>query len=216
MGIFSEFTNRIFPPRCIFCNRILRPGARLVCENCLEHLSSSEVPLEGNWFSRCYAPLINEGAVHNAIGRFKFQNQSGYATEFGRILARCIQENYKGQYALITWVPVSEERRKKRGYDQSMLLAMAAALELGDVAVETLKKSADNAVQSLLGDVAARRSNVKDVYCVPEPELVEGKRILLIDDIATTGATLDEAARTLLEAGATEVMAAVLAGPPKS
>ena len=121
-----------------------------------------------------------------------------------------------GEYDLITWVPVSEERLKKRGYDQAMLLAMAAALELQDVAVETLKKPADNLAQSSLNDKKARKDNVQDAYLVPDPDLVEGKRILLIDDIITTGATLDEASRTLLEAGAKSVVAASLAQPTES
>ena len=96
-----------------------------------------------------------------------------------------------------------------------MLLAMAAALELGDVAVETLRKTADNPAQSSLTDAAARKTNVQGAYTVPEPELIEGKRVLLIDDIITTGSTLDEASRTLLASGASEVLAAALAQPAK-
>jgi len=81
------------------------------------------------------------------------------------------------------------------------------------VAVETLQKTAHNAAQSSLTDTEARKNNVRGAYAVPEPELVAGKRILLIDDIITTGSTLDEAARTLLEAGAKEVLGAALAQP---
>ena len=214
MGILQAISDLLFPPRCMFCRKILRTGT--ACEDCLLRLTRNDTTRTGVYFIRCCVPMLYEGSVRDAIIRFKFQNQPGYATEFGRILARCIQDNLAGEYDLITWVPVSEERLKKRGYDQAMLLAMAAALELQDVAVETLKKPADNLAQSSLNDKKARKDNVQDAYLVPEPELVEGKRILLIDDIITTGATLDEASRTLLEAGAKSVVAASLAQPTES
>lgn len=214
MGILQAISDLLFPPRCMFCRKILRTGT--ACEDCLQRLTRNDTNRTGTYFLRCCVPMLYEGSVRDAIIRFKFQNQPGYATEFGRILARCIQDNLAGAYDLITWVPVSEERLKKRGYDQAMLLAMAAALELQDVAVETLKKPTDNAAQSSLKDQKARKVNVQDAYLVPEPELVEGKRILLIDDIITTGATLDEASRTLLEAGAKSVVAAALAQPTES
>ena len=108
-------------------------------------------------------------------------------------------------------MPVSEKRRKQRGYDQAMLLAMAAALSLDDVAVETLKKCKDTPAQSSLECAEQRRTNVVDAYEIVDPELVAGQRVLLIDDIITTGATLEEASRTLKNAGAASVVAAAVA-----
>lgn len=213
MGFFNVLTDLLFPPKCLFCRKILRSSTRAACEDCLKLLTQNDTIRIGVYFTRCCVPMYYEGRVRDALIRFKFQDQPGYATEFGRILARCIRDNFSGQYDLITWIPVSAERLKKRGYDQAMLLAMAAALELQDVAVETLKKRADNPAQSSLTDAVARKANVEGAYLVPEPELVADKRILLIDDIITTGATLDEASRTLLDAGAREVIAAALAQP---
>ena len=213
MGIFAAISDLLFPPKCVFCRQVLRGGDSAVCDSCQAALTGNETVMTGKYFSRCAVALNYAGSVRAAIDRFKFEDKPGYATEFGKILARSIRQELAGQYDLITWIPVSEERQKKRGYDQSMLLAMAAALELEDVAVETLRKTAHNAAQSSLADEDARRSNVQGAYMVPEPELVEGKRILLIDDTITTGATLDEASRTLLEAGANEVLGAVLARP---
>ena len=112
---------------------------------------------------------------------------------------------------MITWTPVSEKRLRQRGYDQAMLLAMAAALALDDVAVETLKKCRDTPAQSSLENADQRRSNVVGVYEIVDPELIAGKRVLLIDDIITTGSTLEEASNTLMKAGAASVMAAAVA-----
>ena len=215
MGILAAITDLLFPPKCMFCRKILRGGDGAACKACEAELTGHDGVRTGTYFSRCVIPMAYEGKVRDAIIRFKFQDQPGYATEFGRILAKCIQNEFAGQYDLITWIPVSGERLKKRGYDQAMLLAMAAALELGDVAVETLRKTADNPAQSSLTDAAARKTNVQGAYTVPEPELIEGKRVLLIDDFITTGSTLDEASRTLLASGASEVLAAALAQPAK-
>lgn len=215
MGIFTAVLDLLFPPKCMFCRKVLRPGTKLCCSSCAEKLPEGGGARTGRFFRICYVPLSYEGRVRDAVIRFKFKNRPGYATEFGKILAGSIRTHLTGQYDLITWIPVSAERLKKRGYDQAMLLAMAAALELGDVAVETLKKSMDTPAQSSLSGPEARRSNVLGAYCVPDPVLVEGKRILLIDDVVTTGATLEEASRTLLDAGAKEVVAAALAQPPE-
>ena len=215
MGVLAALIDLLFPPKCIFCQKILRSGRKVCCDDCLEALTGKTRWREGVFFSRCCVPLVYEGDVREAIIRFKFKDHPGYATEFGRILGQCIGRELAGQFDLITWIPVSESRLKKRGYDQAMLLAMSAALELGDVAVETLTKPKDNAAQSYLEGAEARKSNVLGAYQVPDPVLVEGKRVLLIDDVVTTGATMDEASRMLLEAGAAEVVAAALAQPPK-
>ena len=89
--------------------------------------------------------------------------------------------------------------------------ASAAALELGEVAVETLRKGRNTEAQSGLDGDAARRANVLGAYTAVDAELVEGKRVLLIDDVITTGATISECARILRTVGAREVVCATLA-----
>lgn len=211
MGFLSSVLDFLFPPKCMFCRKVLPVGQRGCCSICEQKLIQDLPPRRGVNFTTCYAPMIYEGTVRDALIRFKFRDRPGYATELGKILADCIRENLSGQYDIITWVPVSEKRLKQRGYDQAMLLAMAAALALDDVAVETLKKRKDTPAQSSLDGADQRRTNVIDAYEIVDPELVAGQRILLIDDIITTGATLEEASRTLMRAGAASVVAAAVA-----
>lgn len=214
MSVFSGILDLLFPPRCVFCRKILKKGESDFCKNCGENLPTCEgkdTLQDGEYFSKCIAPLYYQGNVRDSLLRYKFKSAKGYVGCYGRILAHCIQENYLGKYDLITWVPISASRYKKRGYDQSMILAYATALELDDVAVEALKKTKDNPAQSGIGERGERRDNVSGVYTVPDPELIEGKRILLIDDIITTGATLSECAKTLLMAGAEEILCAAIA-----
>jgi ComF family protein len=118
-----------------------------------------------------------------------------------------------GQYDLITWVPVSQERRRKRGYAQAQLLAQATAAALGETAISTLEKVHNISAQSSLQDAKERWRNVRGVYRVPDKTLVVGKRVVLVDDIITTGATMEEASRTLKAAGATLVLGLALTQP---
>ena len=199
-----------FPRQCPFCGGIV--GRELLCDKCRKTLPyTGERAVVDGRFGSAAAPLYYEGAVREALHRYKFQGVTAYAGVFGRLVADCIRERLAGEYELISWVPLSSQRLKERGYDQARLIAMAAALELGDVAVETLRKRKDVAPQSATGSLEKRRANISGAYEVIDPELVEGRRILLIDDIITTGATVSECARTLGMAGAESVVCAALA-----
>lgn len=213
MGFFSGLLDLLFPPRCAFCRKLLNRGESGICSTCIDALprTSGGGKQTGDFFSACVAPLYYEGDVRESIHRFKFKEATGYAKIYGKLMAECIKENLSGEYDLITWVPLSEKRLKKRGYDQAMLLAMAAALELDDVAAETLIKHTDVPAQSGVGSEEKRRANISGAYAVSDTELVEGKRILIIDDIVTTGSTVSECARMLREAGARDVLCCALA-----
>lgn len=203
----------LFPPRCVFCKGILKRGESGLCAHCQSELpwivgQAAEQKLE--FISCCVSPLWYQGEIRESIHRYKFSDRNGYAKTYGRLVAQCVTDHLSGRYDLITWVPLSSQSLKKRGYDQAMLLAMAVALELGDVAVETLRKARNTDAQSSLKEDAARRANVLGAYEVVDPIIVEGKRILLIDDVVTTGSTLSECARVLHTYGAVDVVCATL------
>lgn len=213
MSIFSGFLDLLFPPRCAFCGKVLKTGEKGMCKKCERTISRTRNggARSGEFFAVCVSPLYYEKTVRNAVLRFKFHDATYYAELFGSLMADCIRENLSEQYDLITWVPLSGKRLKKRGYDQAMLLAMAAALALDDAPVELLRKHTDVPAQSGVGSPEKRRANISGVYAVVDEDLVRGRRILLIDDIITTGATLSECAKTLRYVGATEVVCCTLA-----
>jgi len=214
MGLLSVLLDLLFPPKCVFCGAPVGRKADGLCRTCAEklpYLKGAAARSTGDFFTVCVSPLKYEGSVRRSLLRYKFHGASENAEIYGRILADCVREHLSGQYDLITWVPLSQRRKKDRGYDQAMLLAMATALNLSDVAVETLVKARHVQAQSTLQGKEARRANISGVYEVKDPELVAGKHVLLIDDIVTTGATLSECARTLLLAGAESVACATLA-----
>ena len=213
-GPMSWLLDLLFPPRCVFCGKLLATGERDFCARCQRELPWLEGPAAeqtGEFFSLCAAPLRYQGVVRDSIRRYKFKGRQGYHKAYGKLVAQCVHDHLAGKYDLITWVPLSEKRRRERGYDQAFLLASAAALELGDVAVETLRKSRHTDAQSGLEGEAERRANVLGAYSAADPALVAGKRVLLIDDVVTTGATFSECARVLRTAGAKDVVCAALA-----
>lgn len=204
----------LFPPKCVFCGKVLDSGESGFCRRCqreLPWLTDGEAELTGEFFSLCAAPLRYQDKVRDSIHWYKFKGRRGYHKVYGKLVAQCVHDHLDGRYDLITWVPLSDRRKRERGYDQAFLLASAAALELGDVAVETLRKERNTDPQSGITEDAQRRANVLGAYTPVDPELVAGKRVLLIDDVVTTGSTLSECARTLRTMGAEDVVCAALA-----
>ena len=213
MGFVSSLMDLLFPPKCVFCTRVLGSGDDGWCDKCTEALpwADNSGKQEGEFFDYCISPLYYRGAVRKSILRFKFRGATAYASVYGKIMAGCIRENPDICYDIISWVPLSSKRERSRGYDQAMLLALATALELDDVAVETLKKPHDVQAQSELGGREERSANISGAYVVSDIELIEGKSVLLVDDVITTGSTLSECAKVLLSAGAKKVNCASLA-----
>ena len=213
-GPLNFVLDLLFPPKCVFCGKVLDTGETGICRRCqkeLPWLTGSEAELTGEFFSLCAAPLRYQDQVRDSVRRYKFKGRRGYHKVYGKLVAQCVHDHLAGRYDLITWVPLSSQRKKERGYDQAFLLASAAALELGEVAVETLRKARDTDPQSGITEDARRRANVLGAYTPVDPELVAGKRVLLIDDVVTTGSTLSECARTLRTMGAADVVCAALA-----
>lgn len=213
MGLVSAFLDLLYPPRCVFCRKLVERREGLICPDCRKHLPyTAQVGKQhGDFFKVCVAPLYYEGKVRDSLHRYKFSGASSYSETYGALLADCVRSALDGEFDLISWVPLSRKRLRERGYDQSKLLAEAAAKELGYSVTPVLYKVKDVAKQSTVGAEEKRRANIAEAYRAADPEQIAGKRILLIDDIITTGATLSECAGTLKRAGAAEVVCAALA-----
>lgn len=206
MSGYAALLDLFFPPKCPFCGKVLdHAGICPACEKALPWTEEGAGVRELSGGVRCAAPLWYEGKVREGLLRFKFQGARA-AGPLGELVARCAAERFSGAFDVVTWVPVSRRRLRSRGYDQARLLAESAC-RLWEVRPEQLlQKITDNPAQSGLTEEAARRANVLGVYEAAEPERIQGCRILLVDDICTTGATLAECARTLRDAGAADVM----------
>lgn len=204
----------LFPPKCVFCGRLLHTGERDLCAACqgtLPWLTGAAAEQAGEGFSLCVSPLRYRDAVRDSLRRYKFEGYRGYRRVYGKLLAQCIHDHLEGRYDVITWAPLSARRKRERGYDQAYLLADSAARALGKRPQALLRKVRHTAAQSGLEEDTQRRTNVQGVYAVTDPAAVAGKRILVVDDIITTGSTLTACALALREAGAADVVCAAAA-----
>ena len=216
MKLYHFLMELLFPPKCVLCRKLLKSGEIDLCRECRADAPEYAGKKINIRFLDSFAAVwYYEGNVRRSLLRFKFYNARSYGVSYGRILAMRLQREYPDGFDMLTWVPVSRLRKLRRGYDQVELLAKAVGRELGLSPVPTLKKIRNNRPQARLKDPAARRANVLGAYRLLEGAAVKGQRVLLLDDILTTGATAGECARVLLSAGAKEVHCAAVAAARK-
>ena len=202
----------IFPRKCLFCEKILSKQELDLCESCREDAEifpdvKNSLSFVAGWCAIWYY----KGNVRQGILRYKFYGRRNRGKNFGRLLAMKLLQSELTNYDILTWVPLSSAKLRKRGYDQVEQVGKAVAKELGIPLTPTLKKVRDTSTQSTLETLDARRANVMGAYVVTDPEQIKDKRILFLDDVITTGATASECAKTLLLSGAKEVYCAALA-----
>ena len=212
-GFFDKLLDLLFPPRCPFCRAILKEQEKLLCSACREKLPWVPKTAQRQKLRHtelCVSPLYYEADVRRSLLRYKFGGMSVYAPKYAALMRGCIEAN-ELPFDLITWTPLGKKRLRKRGYDQAKLLALELSETLGKPCTQLLVKTADNPPQSGTDSAEKRRANVSGVYRAADPALIRDRRILLVDDIVTTGATLSECAKELKAAGANSVCAATLA-----
>lgn len=200
----------LYPPKCAFCRRLVTDG-RMLCPACEKQLPAPEKEMQSRKISGlavCLSPLYYTGDVRQSLHRYKFRGATAYYRIYAELMADCLREN--GVTAdLVTWVPLSRKRLRKRGYDQARLLAEEVARLTHLPCEQTLEKPIHNSAQSGTRSAEERIRNVQGVYRAVTSFC--GESILLIDDIVTTGATLSAAADVLLNVGAEQVTGLTLA-----
>lgn len=216
MHLYHRITNWLFPPKCILCGRLLEEGELDLCRECRleapEYRGGKTTPQFLDSFT---AVWYYEENVRKSLLRYKFGGARSYASGYGRLLAMRVLEQTASGFDVLTWVPTHPLRQLRRGYDQVELLAKAVGRELGIKPVALLKKVRHNPAQSGIHDAGRRRENVQGAYRLRSGKSAARQRILLLDDILTTGATAGEAARVLKAAGAKEVHCAAIAAARK-
>jgi len=203
-GCVAGFT-RVASPRCPVCGTPFRSGIAEdhVCEDCLR---------KRPFFERAGAPFVYEGELMRAIHEFKYEGRSRMAGLLGPLLASFAEGWVRdGNSVVLMPVPLHPKRLRKRGFNQSLLLARHVADRLGGrVDYLSLRRTRDTTPQTGLKR-DERRRNVRRAFEVVDRKAVRRKRVVLVDDVATTGSTLNECARVLRRAGCTEVYGLVLA-----
>jgi len=194
----------VAPTRCAACDELVAPRL-LFCVACAPSVTSA-----GPQPAAEHAVFDYGGAVATAIVRFKYAGRSDLAVRFAEVMAaRALAA--RGDLDLVVPVPLHPRRLVERGFDQAALLAMPIARRWGvRCAPRALLRTRPTPPQASL-DRAARSANVADAFRCAMTEKVRGRRILLVDDVRTTGATLASCVDVLGRAGALEVRSLVLA-----
>jgi len=189
---------RAGPPRCPIC---WQPTSLGSCHRCEESRPS---------FDALRSPLIFEGGARELVHKLKYQNQSVLAAPMADLLFDFLSNSPLPADVLVP-VPLFPRRKRVRGYNQSALLAQALARQLGlSVNERTLGRARNTASQARTGSSDERKANVRDAFVCKDRRLA-GNKVLLIDDVSTTGATLDACALALRQGGAGSVWALTFA-----
>jgi len=228
-GLRSQFVDLIFPPRCVGCGQM---GVWL-CAACLEQARRVRPPfctrcgdavVSEGLCARCRtAPLhidcirslfYFEGVIRDALHHFKYRGLTALAPSLGGLMAVYWMEHPLPADVIVP-VPLHTARLRDRGYNQAALLAREMARRVGtgpsppEVDERSLVRRRATAPQVEL-DMEQRKENVRDAFRCSN-EALAGKHVLLIDDVCTTGATLEACAAALYEGGAESVRALTLA-----
>ena len=204
----------LFPPKCPFCEEILDDPRAPVCPKCqpkLPWLEHKEAFRKIDFTSGCWSPLKYQDAVREGVHRFKFTPVRARGEALGKLMAQCVLDHPEIAPEAVVWVPLSRKRRRERGFDQSGELARVIGRELGLPVEALLVKIRDTGRQSDIREAEQRRANVLGVYSLCPGARVQGNRLLLVDDVVTSGATLSACAKVLAQAGAKEVWCVTLA-----
>lgn len=213
MKILDLIAHLLYPWKCVFCESVLKDTD--ICRECEEKLSytvGDSAMQKFPFIDKCVSPLYYKDKVRASVHRYKFGGCSAYSRRYAALMSDCVENNLDCRSIdVISWIPLSKKRLRQRGYDQARLLAEEIAAKTGLPCRQLLQKVKNNSAQSLTRDAKQRRENVAGVYALDDGADVSGLRILLVDDVVTTGATMSEAARILRKAGAKSVFGVTLA-----
>ncbi len=233
----NAFVDLLLSPTCPICNELLDRSNSIICPEC--RFSFDEIappickicglPLYAENDDVCPSCVLHRPAVHKTRSAFLFGGgvqqavltmKLGRRSELAQYLADqaskvSIPDWSWSHQDLLVPVPLSKKRIRSRMFDQASIIALRLGQSIGvPVQLSILQRTKDTPAQASQRSRKKRRLNMKGAFEIIHPELVVGKCICLVDDVITTGATVDECARLILDAGAKKVSAFSLARTP--
>jgi len=236
-GLFKGLKDLIYPNCCLVCkNRILPDREESICENCWEKIEKNLPPFcstcgrhlnteaikKGScpncsksnfYFDRAFSPCIYTGTIKKLIHEFKYSGKDYLGSHLGQLMNEFIR-NYRLPIEYLDFiipVPLHRSRQRQREFNQAEILSQQIGSEFNKkILSDLLIRFKQTKTQAEL-DFQKRGQNIKDCFRITKPELVKGTNLMLVDDVLTSGATSNEAARCLKDAGALKVILFTLA-----
>jgi competence protein ComFC len=234
--LLGDFLDFIYPPFCGICGHRLRGEEKNICQNCWRSLTTIEEP----FCQRCGLPLDSAGPVcsicqtrqhlfsfaralgpfdkhyQRIIHLFKYRHRRSLAEPLAEVLASMVRRDRRfAAMEAIVPIPLHPAKARARGYNQSELMAARLARKTGlKLENDLLLRVKNTSSQSGLG-LVERNRNVRDAFRVKDPQAISAKRLILLDDVLTTGATADACTEALLRAGVEEVCVLTVARTPE-
>jgi competence protein ComFC len=214
--LYHSLLDFVYPPVCWGCHLSLASDEFVLCHRCVDALpylpqptlpssSLSWLKLEKIFFDRSLAVYKYSALVQELVHQFKYNGITLLAPLFGEAIASAFFRS-GGQIEALVPVPLHRSRLRERGYNQSLLLAQQIGKAIGAPVIEERLVRVKNTISQATLSRQERMANVTNAFQLKQPELFRGKSIGLVDDVFTTGSTMNECARLLKDAGATSVM----------
>lgn len=223
----ERLVNMIFPIRCPMCENIIVQKGKMICEDCDskaviikeakcekcgkalltgERLYCSDCNVINHKFKKGVSVFEHEGALRESVYRFKYNNAREYADYYGKVAAEVYERTFvKWGIDVIVPVPLYKNKEIKRGYNQAKVFADSISKYTGiPVDAKCLIRRKSTVPQKELS-IEMRKANLEKAFAVDDLKVLKYKNILLVDDIYTTGSTIDACAKVLMAAGVENV-----------
>jgi ComF family protein len=225
MGLWRDFVLLLFPEACVGCRASLLSHEAPLCTACrvglprTGYLADPDNPIAQKFWGRlplahasAYLHFVKRGVGQELVHALKYQGQQEVGRLLGQLYGAELAQAGVAGFDLVLPVPLHASKLRRRGFNQSDPLAEGLAAALGVPWSPTVVQRARATLTQTRKGRAERWENVEDIFRVAEQGEVAGRSILLVDDVVTTGATLEACGAALLRAGCTRLGVAALAG----
>jgi ComF family protein len=216
--VFLSLTDFVFPPVCLLCNESCS-GEKIICDICLSELkdhalSYSPFPRSLDYVNDICVLFPYDEACRTIVHAFKYHGMSSVAMMMGSMFGlKALNSLPDYRDAWLVPVPLHPEKFRQRGYNQSTLIARGfSSFVKHEIREDLLARKVFTGTQTALSQ-EERKKNVRGVFEFIGDKALLGERIILIDDVLTTGSTIVECARILAEAGVDKIAVCVIATP---
>lgn len=224
----NEILNKIFdfflPRICPSCNQKLKYSEEIICDNCFDKIKLTPESLIAEEYHKKFTvkkylsdfhPVFifeNDKEIQHIIHALKYNRHFRVGIYFGKIIGNQIKDKLdKWKIDLIIPVPLHQVKKAERGYNQSEFIAKGISIQTGIKWNKKIIRRKKYTQTQTHFTAEERQTNVKDAFNVKNKKAIDGKNILIVDDVITTGSTISECAHQLILAGAKKVYASSIA-----